>query len=248
MENKAIVLSTQRELTPQTWQMLKDLAPVMHQSRLFGVSSPDQAAAIMLKGYELGLSITASFELVQVIQGRPALSPRGAMALLHNNPEIEQIKVTRLTDNKGAFLGYDCYMKRRNGFEYTARWTMDDARKAGLIKPDSGWEKYPENMCMWRAIGFCADVVAPDITAGMTGLMKMPEQYGVALDAQGDVIDVTPSDPITVAESKAPAEVTFTLEELCDTFGAEAILAVNEGKIPQTDDEVQAVAKKLVGA
>jgi hypothetical protein len=47
----------------------------MHQARLFGVNNAEQAMAIMLKGYELGLGLTASFEFVQVVQGRPALSP-----------------------------------------------------------------------------------------------------------------------------------------------------------------------------
>jgi hypothetical protein len=75
-----IVPIQQRELTPQVWQMISQMAPVMWKSRLFGVVSQEAAAAIMLKGYELGLSVTASFEFIHVIQGKPGLSPRGALA------------------------------------------------------------------------------------------------------------------------------------------------------------------------
>ncbi len=240
--NTSLALASNREITPQVWQMISQMAPVMHRSRLFGVSSEEQAAAIMLKGYELGLSITASFELIHVVQGKPGLSPRGALALLHNSPEIEAIKITRLAPG-GTFLGYECTMKRRNGFEYTARWTMDDAKRAGLIKPDSGWTTYPENMCMWRAVGFCSDMVAPDITAGMTGMMKAPEMYGVAIDDQGEVIEAT-AQPDPIPTQAAPA---ITLDDLCNMFGAEAVLVANEGKIPATDADVQAVANKLAG-
>lgn len=75
-ESTSIVTTRNKELTPSVWDMLKEIAPVMHVSRLFGVSSPEQATAIMLKGYELGLGVTSSFEFIHVIEGKPSLSPR----------------------------------------------------------------------------------------------------------------------------------------------------------------------------
>jgi hypothetical protein len=225
-----------RELTPAIWRMIGDLAPVMYKAHLFGVTSEEQAAAIMLKGYELGLSTTASFEFVQVIQGKPALSPRGAMALLLSNPLTEEITITKL-DNKGAFIGYECTMVRKGGFKFVGRFTMEDATRAGLNKPDSGWSKYPENMCLWRAVGFAADVVFPDVTAGMTTLMKAPEMYGVSLTEGGDVIQGVATD--------VPS--TTLLQTLLDKYPADAIMAANDGKIPGTDAEVEAVRAKLEG-
>jgi hypothetical protein len=229
----AIVTAATRELTPGIWAMIEKMAPVMHKAHLFGVTSPDQAAAIMLKGYELGLSMTASFELVQVIQGKPALSPRGAMAILLSTSQAQEIKIERIED-KGQFVGYRCTMTRTNGFSFTGRFDLTDAQRAGLLKPDSGWAKYPENMCMWRAIGFAADVVFPDITAGMTTLMKAPEMYGVALTAEGDIIDATP----------VATPSTDPLQELVNEFGAEAVMNANGGQIP-TNGQVEVVRRKL---
>lgn len=246
MTTAALALTGARELTPSMWQMINEMAPVMHRSRLFGVTSPEAAAAIMLKGFEMGLSITASFEFVQVIEGKPTLSPRGALALLHNSPEIERIEVKRI-EQGGAFVGYQCHMRRRNGFEFTSHFGLDDARRAGLIKPKSAWEAYPENMCLWRAIGFCADMVAPDITAGMTALMKMPEQFNVGLSEAGDVIDVSPVTTVVPVAEPAPAPV-ITLDGLLESWTAEQILVANEGRIPGTDAELVAVATKLAGA
>ena len=243
--NLAIV--PQREITPALWQMISEMAPVMYKSRLFGVSSVEAATAIMLKGYELGLSITASFELVQVVQGKPGLSPRGAMALLHNSPKIKKIVVTRMTNGGGQYYGHKCYMQRDNGFEYEVQFGLNDAQRAGIIKPGSAWENYPENMCLWRAVGFCADVVAPDITAGMTSIMKMPEQFGVALSSEGDIIDAAPQ-PETSLTPAPVMNVVISLTDLVDKYGAEAVLVANEGRIPGTDDELAAVAKKLAGA
>ena len=239
-----LTLAPARELTPAVWQLIENIAPAMYKSRLFGVTSPEAASAIMLKGYELGLGVTASFEFVQVIKGKPGLSPRGALALLHNAPEIESIKIDRLTDEKGAFLGYQCYMKRSNGFEHTASFTMEDANKAGLVKPDSGWAKYPENMCMWRAVGFCADVVAPDVTAGMTALLKTPEKFDMALTGDGEIIEMTPISTGNPGIDFALDPPT-TLDELVAQYGAEAIMAANGDKIPGTTEEVQSIAEKL---
>lgn len=229
----AIVTAATRELTPAIWRMIETMSPVMYKAHLFGVTSPEQAAAIMLKGYELGLSITASFELVQVIQGKPALSPRGAMALLLSSDLVSEIKTERIED-KGVFVGYRCTMTRKSGFSFTGRFDLTDAQRAGLLKPDSGWQKYPENMCMWRAIGFAADVVFPDVTAGMTTLMKAPEMYGVTLTAEGDVVDVTPANVPSIDP----------LQALIDQFGAQAIMEANGGQIP-TNGQVEEVRKKL---
>jgi hypothetical protein len=256
-------LATQQQLTPAIWQMIKEIADPMYKSRLFGCTSADAAAAVMLKGYELGLGITASFELVQIVQGKPGLSPRGALALLHNSPMIKEIKITRLTGKDGAFIGYECAMTRTNGFSYTAHYYMEDAQRAGLIKTGSGWANYPENMCLWRAVGFAADVVAPDLTAGMTAIMKMPEQLGVGLSEGGDVIEgewsaaprpTEQPQPVTAAAPTVPAieyplpTVTgITLFDLLETYSAEAVMVANEGRVPATDGELAAVAKKLSG-
>lgn len=225
----AVATAATRELTPGIWAMIEKMAPAMFKSRLFGVTSIEQAEAIMLKGFELGLSMTASFELVQVIQGKPALSPRGAMALLLSSPVMKDIEIKRLEGQKG-FIGYECTMTRASGFTHTSKFTMDDAAKADLVKANSGWMKYPENMCLWRAIGFAADVVAPDVVAGMTSIMKAPEMYGVALTEGGDVVDAPTFDS--------------ALSDLEKEFGAEKIYNVYR-TIPQTFEQIAEVRKAL---
>jgi hypothetical protein len=231
-----IELSSQRFVTPSVLDMFDRIAPMMARSRMMGVLQTEQAYAIMLKGYEIGLSITASFEFVQSVAGKsPQLSPRGAMALLHSSPLMEPVIIKRLTDDKGTFIGYECTMTRKTGFTHTSRFTLADAATAGLIKDGGGWVTYPENMCMWRAIGFCADVVAPDITAGMTAIMKMPEQFGMAIGNSGEIIDVR----------SVPVQSGPTLNDLIEKYGAEKILEVCGTNLPTTAEEINAVMNKL---
>jgi hypothetical protein len=258
-QNKAIttasqaesILMAKREMSMGVWHMINTVANDVYRSRLFPVSSPQQAAAIMLKGYEIGLGLMASFEFVQVVKGHVGLSPKGALALLHNSPRITKIKLVRLTDEHNKFIGYECTMARDNGFSHTEQWTLEDARTAGLLKPDSNWEKYPENMCKWRSIGFTADIVAPDVTAGMVDFMIRPEQFGVALDNEGNIIEgetkiVETQTVQTVTKEPSVTIPSVTLNELLDQYSAEAILQANGGTIPGTSEELERVANTLI--
>lgn len=245
-----------REMSMGVWQMINAVADDVYRSRLFPVSSPQQAAAIMLKGYEIGLGLMASFEFVQVVKGHVGLSPKGALALLHNSPKIAKIDLKRLTDENNKFVGYECLMKRTNGFQHIERWELQDAVTAQLMKPDSNWEKYPENMCKWRAIGFCADVAAPDVTAGMVDFMIRPEQFGVALDNEGNIIEGERRPAVnqtTVVRSNNQQDqdqqdngTAITLEELVDRYSAEEIMQANNGTVPGTTEELERVADKLI--
>lgn len=240
-------LAVRNEMTPAEWQMINEIAPVMHMSRLFGVSSPAAAAAIMVKGRELGLPLTASFDLIHVIDGKPGLSPRGALAILHASPLIKHIEIRELYDDKNAYLGHECTIERTNGFTHTARFTMADAQAAKLVKDNSGWSKYPRNMCLWRAVGFAADVAAPDIIGGM----KTADQYGAELTAEGDVIPGEWVNAAPAVEYEVPDETAaaaIAAQELVNEYGAEAVLAANGNAIPATLEEIDAARYALIAA
>jgi hypothetical protein len=237
------------------WQMIESIAPVMQESRMFGVASKEQAAAIMLKGYELGLGLSAAFEFIHVIEGKPSLSPKGVMALIHKSGQLAEMDIQEGTDKNGAPNSCTVTMERTNGFSHTITFTMDDAKRAGLVKPKGGWEKYPANMLRWRAIGYCADIVFPDLIGGM----YRPEELGAVVDADGDVIEGTvvqeprsqasekpaepeiaetasetePAEPENAVESTAP-----TLADLVNQYGVEVIMAANNNTPPATDADL----------
>lgn len=225
-----------REVTPDTWKMIQAVTPTIYKARLFGVGSEEQAAAIMLKGHELGLSLTSSFEFIHIIEGKPSINPRGMLALIYQCGELEGIRIE--DDGKTCKV----WMKRRSGVEYTATFSDDDAKRAGLVKDKSGWEKYPKQMRQWRAVGFCADVVFPDILS-----MKRADEYGADLTPEGDVIEGSwMVAPVAAVDKPAPQpDPTKLLNELVHTHGAEAVMAANGGKIPSTLAEMELVRDKL---
>jgi len=238
----AVILYQKPALTPDVWRMITEVAPTMHLARMFGVASKEQAAAIMVKGVELGLSLSGSFEYIHIVEGKPSLSPRGALALIMSSPLNGGVKIDEKADSCTV------WMKRAdNGFEFTITWTLDDAQRAGVVKPGSGWERYPANMLRWRTIGFVADVVFPDVTGGM----KRSDEFGADLTPSGDVIEgswrAVEAAPMTAPTVEPPAEAApaITLSELVEQYGAEAVMQANEGQIPGTEAEVAEVASKL---
>lgn len=228
-------VAIRHDITPDTWAMMQSIAPTLYESRLFGVASSAQAAAILLKGAELGFGPAASFEFIHMIQGKPGLSPRGALAILHSSPAIRTIDIQEITDPSGVYQGHKCTITRSNGFSYTAKFTLADAQRAGLMKSGGAWEAYPRNMCLWRAVGFAADVAAPDLTAGATLLMKAPEQFGVGISEEGNVIEGQ------VSEAAEPS----LLDRMVADLGAEKVLEASGGTLPSTDTEINELATKL---
>lgn len=236
MEQNAIV---RKSIELPVWQMIREAAPVMYKSRLFGVATEEQAMAIMAKGYELGLGLTTSFEFIQVILGKPTLIPRGALALAYQSGEIETLSIADVKDDAGQ--PYSCTVtgNRKGGNVYTVTFTMDDARRAGLVKPDSGWTSYPANMLKWRAIGFWLDVVMPDVQGGM----KRADEFGATVDAGGNVIDVTPENVTFIPEKKTP-----TLDTLLTEYGVDRVMeviGVSGGVMPANDEQIRALVSQL---
>ena len=233
-----IVKQEARILDSSTWQTIQAVAPVMKASRLFGVATEAQAAAIMCKGYELGLTLTASFEFIAVIQDKPALNPRGALALILNSPHLQKLDVQDFADDKGNPTHCTVTMTRANGFSYTVTYSINDAKRAGLVKQGSGWEKYPANMLRWRAIGFCADVVFPDVIGGL----KRSDEYGADLTPEGDAVEGT---YIVIDEPDDKLDFNQMLDRMLGEYDPDDIVAANDGKVPSTVEELQEITVKL---
>lgn len=238
-ENKALV--PYQPLTPQAWQMIMAVAEPIHLSRLFGTASTAQAAATMLKGYEMGLSLTSSFEFIHVIQNKAGLSPRGALALIQQSPLCVSLEIDDQVDGQGTPSACTVSMERTNGFKYTVTVTMADAQRAGLVKPGSGWENWPANMLRWRAVGFCADVVFPDVIGGM----KRTDELGANVDQEGNVIDnVIDADPWSVVVAPEPVEPKIDMDYLLDRWTTDQIIEANGGQVPGKD-QLAAIALEL---
>jgi hypothetical protein len=224
----ALATTQPQALSLNTLDVITRIAPDIYKSRMFGVQSQEQAVAVMIKGHELGFGLTASFEFIKAITTSrgtvPTLVPKGMMALIMNSPVYKYHAISETKDKQGKPESCTVTMERTNGFKFSVTFTMADAERAGLIKEGGAWQTYPANMLRWRALGYAADQVFPDVLGGM----HRADEFGAAISEDGEVIegswsavDNTPQKATQKPTPKPDPEPSHTeaLQRLIGEFG-----------------------------
>ena len=119
-------------------------------------------AAAMLTGRELNMGPMMSLKHVQVVEGNPSLSAEYKRArILAAGHEFAIIEWTNtLCRVKGRRRG-------TSGPPLEITYTMDDAKRAGLIRDRSGWTKRPRRMLFARAGTDLCDALFSDVVNGL---------------------------------------------------------------------------------
>lgn len=262
-EEKALTIRQRPRITADVWNVIESMAPVAVASRMFGVKL-EQAAIVMATGYELGLPLTAAFDVIYVSSdGRRVLRPKGALALVRASGLLERFEWK--SDDKQATVT----MKRKGDESATSMTlTIADAQKAGW--KSTAWKTTPQNMLRWRLIGWMCDLLFTDV---LLGLAIADDSYlPIEITPDGNVIDVqaqvlptrTPPEPETAPEETTPAPSVLetpvetpqetpppaavdvhTLADLVAKYGIPAIMAANENTPPGSDEDVARVWAKL---
>jgi hypothetical protein len=124
------------------------------------IDNPAKAFAIITMGQEMGIGAWQAINGINVISGKPTISPQLMLALIENSGRLEDIKIDT------SATQCTVVMKRVGRTAHTEMFTMDDAKRLGLTGKDN-WQKQPAVMLKWRAVAACARVVFPDVIIGM---------------------------------------------------------------------------------
>lgn len=165
------------------------------------IKTPEAAVAIILKGREIGIGPMEAFSSINIIQGKPTISPRLMMALAERSGQ--------LTDYEIVDDGNTCTVtvKRGKRVPFSSSFSMDDAKAMGLAGKDN-WKKQPKVMRQWRAISAAFRPVFADVLAGL----YIPEKMGATVDEEGSIIVDAETVPDAPDELEAAQE--SSLEDL----------------------------------
>lgn len=149
------------ELANVTFQDMLTQAETLRASGFLpkSISTPQQAVAIMTMGKELGIGMWAAFNGINVIQGKPTISPQLMLALINRSGQLDDMRV------EGNNEVCAVTMARRGRTPHTETFSMADAGAMSLAGKDN-WRKQPAIMLKWRAVAACARVVFSDIVMG----------------------------------------------------------------------------------
>lgn len=176
------------EVTPidpamNTWNVMRQQADVLIKSGFLptGINTPEKALAIMMKGKELGIPAMEALSSINVIQGKPSVSPQLMLALARRTGLLENIDIKK--DDKEAVVT----ITRKGMAPVTTRFGIKEATAQGLIGKDN-YRKQPSVMFQWRALAENLRLTFGDAISGLYTYDEM----GAEMDAEG-VLTARPS-------------------------------------------------------
>ena len=190
------------------WQMVAktDFAPKDFRGK------PEACLLAGQHGAELGLGPMQSIQCIAVINGRPSIWGDAALALVQSSAVCEYVTEEIEEGKEGESLAAICTAKRR-GYPKatTVRFSVADAKKAGLWGKSGPWSQYPKRMLQLRARGFALRDAFPDV---LKGLITSEEAQDYAANPESPPVVVTqPARTETPAAQPTPQPVKAASDE-----------------------------------
>lgn len=140
---------------------LARMAQAMGASHVFpNIRNTDQALVVLAWCMEMGMPPVSSAGSVHFVKGRPMLGGPLVAAMLRRHP-LYDYRVREATEERATIE-----ITRGGQVEGRSSFTIEEAKRAGLVRPDSGWTTYPGDMLVWRALTRGARRYAPDVFVG----------------------------------------------------------------------------------
>jgi hypothetical protein len=179
---------------------------------------PESCLLAIQHGSEVGLSPMQSLQSIAVINGRPTIWGDAALALVQSSPVCEYVK--EYTEGDGDSLTAVCEAKRKGYPAPTvSRFSMADAKRAGLAGKGGPWSQYPARMLALRARGFALRNAFADALRGLI-TAEEAQDYPAPEPAREPVVvrpkfdthtpDITTDQPstVTLKTKRQPPEIT----------------------------------------
>ena len=194
-------ISTQRAATGLALQTFDDamrFASLVSKSEFAPKDfrgKPESCLLAIQHGSEVGLSPMQSLQSIAVINGRPTIWGDAALALVQSSPVCEYVR--EYVEGEGDGMVAVCEAKRRGYPQPTvSRFSMADAKRAGLTGKQGPWTQYPARMLALRARGFALRNAFADALRGLI-TAEEAQDYPTPEPAQEPVVVRPKFDPPT---------------------------------------------------
>lgn len=117
-----------------------------------GMEKPESIMIAIQHGMEIGLKPMQALQSIAVINGRPGIYGDAALAICRGSGELESF--TEEIVGEGDKMEAVCSIKRKGFSDSVSRFSVSDAKQAGLWGKAGPWSQYPKRMLTFRARGF----------------------------------------------------------------------------------------------
>ena len=191
---------------------MQQMAKAIADSRLFGLTDVNQVLALGMVAQAEGHAFATAARDYHVIQGRPALKADAMMARFQSAGGKVNWEVYSDEKVTGIF-------SHPNGGSLAVTWTLDQARSIGLVKPGSGWQKFPRAMLRSRCISEGIRSVYPGSVTGFYSPEEVQDFEPVKTKDLGR-FDATPLKPL----EQLPEIVSEDVLEASEPIGTIALM------------------------
>jgi len=172
------------------------------------MGKPQDIMVCIQWGMEMGLAPMQALQNIAVINGKPSVYGDAMMALVQASPVCDGVEES-IEDEGTSNPVAVCVARRKGRAPVTVRFSVEDAKRAGLWGKQGPWQAYPKRMLQMRARGFALRDAYPDV---LKGLISTEEAQDYPEETKRPPKDITPRNPLDAlaAPVQAPAAVEFT--------------------------------------
>lgn len=160
------------------WSTMKEQATMLVKTGFLPLSikTPEQALAIALTGRELGIGMMEAIRGINVIQGKPSVSPQLMLALAIRTQQVESYSNNIVNGDAVVVI------KRKGWPEHRVTFGPKEALALGLNTKDN-YKKQATVMYKWRALAEALRFTFPDAVSGIYTYDEM----GAEMNAEGEL-------------------------------------------------------------
>ena len=144
-------------------------------------------------GQEIGLAPLQALQNIAVINGKPSVYGDAAMALVQASAVCEDVQEYFEGEGTPNPIAV-CVAQRKGRKPVTAKFSVEDAKRAGLWGKQGPWQAYPKRMMQMRARGFALRDAFPDVLKGLITAEEAQDYPDEAKPRQAK--DITPRNPL----------------------------------------------------
>lgn len=174
---------------------------------------PESIAIAAAMGARLGLDVFSSIQNIAVINGRPTLWGDAMLAVCQSHPHWRGMDVEWSASNGGGEDTVTVTVRRAEGHDvgrYVGRFSVKEARTAGVWEKSGPWTQYPRRMLELRARSFALRSAFADALMGFLAREEMDDSDQPA--SVGRVYEMKPSVTIIQSPAQEPETPALVLE------------------------------------
>jgi len=168
-------------------------------------NKPEDVLVAVQWGKELGLAPLQALQNIACINGKPSVYGDAALALVQASSLCEGIDEHIEGEGTTNPIAV-CIAKRKGRNAVVSRFSVDDAKRAGLWGKSGPWQAYPKRMLAMRARGFALRDAFPDVLKGLITAEEAQDYPDEAKPRQAK--DITPRNPLDVVAPPPAIEAT----------------------------------------